>query len=241
VKSYTLVSLEVIDVIMPRVSGAAFKVFCAVMRQTLGWADKSSPIGRKRWDVISYTQFMEKTGITSKTTISKAISELLKHGYIQRVPTGKSRGAQKQPFAYQVNPIYWPMTSTENGLVTSPENEVATAKNGLVTSPENEVATAKNGLVTSPENGHTILNKSKTVVVDKTLLESNQSEIRRLLAEIGISESMAKSLSQKSSLENVRDWVAYGSTLAIKDLAAFVVNQLETGKAVPIGRLFKDD
>jgi hypothetical protein len=69
---------------MPKVKPNTWKVICVVIRQTLGWVDYDSPTGRKQDDRISWTQFMEKAGISSKETLNNALQEALDLGIIKR-------------------------------------------------------------------------------------------------------------------------------------------------------------
>lgn len=94
----------VFDVIMPNLSPNAFKVLCVAIRQTLGWADGNG--GRKKTDKISYSQFMEKAGIGSKTTVSKALTECLEAGYLLRHEVGRAQGTNQPLFAYCLNTEY---------------------------------------------------------------------------------------------------------------------------------------
>ena len=79
----------VYDHVMRRLSGDAFKVFETVKRKTWGFVLTSFNNNsiRKKWDVISYSQFQEMTGIGSRRTLSRAIHECL--GY-KKVVTGKT-------------------------------------------------------------------------------------------------------------------------------------------------------
>ncbi len=103
----------VTDVFMPALSGSAFKLLICALRQTEGW--------NKPQDTISYSQFKDKTGIRSNTTISNALSELLRAGYLLRFQTGTCQGTGKPIFAYRLNTDY-ELPSPENGLAASPEN-----------------------------------------------------------------------------------------------------------------------
>jgi len=125
----------VFDHIMPDLSPNAFKVLMWVVRQTWGWqADPAGdPRERKKADRISYSQFLQHTGIKSDTTLTKAIRECVSKGYIVRCQKGTVRG----------NPTYEYALNTEYTLQVT-----TTSKNGVATTPENEVAT-------TPDNGDT--------------------------------------------------------------------------------------
>jgi hypothetical protein len=71
-----------IDEVMPKVKPNTFKIIAAVARKTWGW--------NKADDVISMSQLLEMTGISSKSTLDKAIKDALETGYIVRAGHGKS-------------------------------------------------------------------------------------------------------------------------------------------------------
>lgn len=91
---------ELFDVVMPRVSGAEWKVICYIARRTIGF--------RKEWDRISWAQFQhgvrrangtqldEGTGL-GRSTIEGALRNLQRYGIIEvRKPHtggGKCTGA----------------------------------------------------------------------------------------------------------------------------------------------------
>ena len=74
-KSHTMIENEILDVIMPSVSPAAWVVYSLIARKTTGWG--------KTWDGISYSQLREGTGIKSNTTIQNALSDLKTRGLIE--------------------------------------------------------------------------------------------------------------------------------------------------------------
>lgn len=69
-KGFTKFSNPVIDHVMPQVSPPAWKVLTVIWRQTEGWLDLQTG-KRKEWDEISYSQFMERTGIRSRATLRR--------------------------------------------------------------------------------------------------------------------------------------------------------------------------
>lgn len=79
-RRFTRFSNLVIDHVMPRVLPAAWKVLTVVWRQTEGWAEDKKTRKRKEWDEISYSQFMERSGIGSSGTIRRALERLLTGG-----------------------------------------------------------------------------------------------------------------------------------------------------------------
>jgi hypothetical protein len=73
-REFTLIPNFAFDVVMPRVSGSSWKVFCTVWRLTRGW--------QKLEDDISFTQIMDKCEIKNRNTVSRSIKELEDLNYI---------------------------------------------------------------------------------------------------------------------------------------------------------------
>lgn len=98
----------VFDHVMPRLSMGAFKVFCACVRQTWGFRRPGGNGNRDRrvWDRISYSQFRKMTGIKSDTTISRAIDECIRAGFLLRRPDGSAMDYGTTLFAYRVSLDY---------------------------------------------------------------------------------------------------------------------------------------
>ena len=105
----------VFDIMMPELSPTAFKVLCVAIRATMGWNKDS--------DTISYTQFMERSGIKSDKTITKAIRENLEHDYLIRKQVGVHNRTGKPIYAYELN--------------TDLEIEVNTVKNTVINTVKN--------------------------------------------------------------------------------------------------------
>jgi hypothetical protein len=119
-----------LDVIMPALSATGWKLLCCVIRQTWGWADPTSPTGRKQDDQLSYSQLMEKTGIKSPTTISRVIQENLVAGYILRHRVGVDVRSGKPLYAYSLNTEY-EFSAPKTGVLSTPKNgQLSTPKNG---------------------------------------------------------------------------------------------------------------
>lgn len=127
---YTQFSNDALDSLMCKVSANCWKIICVAIRKTYGW--------HKKTDRISFSQFKEATGISSSTTISKAISEALGLGIFKRKAAG-------QGFTYSLNLEF--SCSTESG----PVQKMDRSRKWTGTSPENGQVEPK----TSPENGHT--------------------------------------------------------------------------------------
>lgn len=102
---WTPVHNYVFDEIMPKLSPNGWKVLCVAIRQTLGWAGDGLG-GRKEWDTISYAQFLEKTGIGSDKTLTRALKECLNFGYLLRRQVGTHQGTRKPIYAYRLNTQY---------------------------------------------------------------------------------------------------------------------------------------
>ena len=60
---------------------AEIKVLLVIIRQTLGWTDRRTVLGRKERDWISTSQLLAKTG-SSRRAISSAIETLVKKKHI---------------------------------------------------------------------------------------------------------------------------------------------------------------
>ena len=73
--AFTRVANCIIRDVMPNVSSNAWKILTVISHQTTGW--------EKVEDAVSYSQLMDKTGIRSSATISKAIKELVGLGIIE--------------------------------------------------------------------------------------------------------------------------------------------------------------
>lgn len=78
--SHTVVNDWLFDEVMPNTGHAAFKVVCAVVRKTWGFV--------KEWDEISFSQFIEVTGISGRNNISNGIQEAIDKGFIERKKWG---------------------------------------------------------------------------------------------------------------------------------------------------------
>ncbi len=97
----------VFDVIMPQLSPNGWKILCVAIRQTWGWvADGSDTRQRKQADRISYSQFKEKAGIGSYSTVSRALEECLEAGYLNRRQVDTHPGTGKPIYAYELNTEY---------------------------------------------------------------------------------------------------------------------------------------
>lgn len=93
----------VFDEIMPKLSTSAWKVLSVVIRQTWGRAAGDDFRKGRKWDIISYSQFKEKTGIGSYSTVSRAIKECLEAGYPIRRQEGEHPHTGKPIYAYSLD------------------------------------------------------------------------------------------------------------------------------------------
>ena len=96
----------VFDVCMPALSNAGWRVLCVAIRKTWGWVDDDGPMGRKEWDVIAYSQFLEGSGLRSRASVSKGVSECLAANYIVRRQIGRHPGTGAPVYEYALNVNY---------------------------------------------------------------------------------------------------------------------------------------
>ncbi|MBK8255633.1 MAG: hypothetical protein IPK82_23585 [Polyangiaceae bacterium] len=69
--------------VMPNSTPTAFKLVACVIHNTLGKRDKLGNFS-EWWAGVSYKLIMEKTGTTSRTAVSDAITEARRNGWIKR-------------------------------------------------------------------------------------------------------------------------------------------------------------
>ena len=137
---YTAIDNAILDYIMPATKPNTWKVICVTLRQTIGWEDRQTG-DRKETDQISWSQYMDKTGIRNRSTLGAAIQDALDCGYIKRTKKGQS-------YTYSINRDY--------------EIEINADQSENRTSPENgPVQKSDQYQSTSPENGHTKGKKKK--------------------------------------------------------------------------------
>ena len=97
---YTQIPDLYLDVVMPKVSPAAFKVLMAISRKTFGW--------RKTGDHISLKQLVEMTGLSEQGVVN-AINHLKEEGLIF---VTKGSWKDRKITYYQIN-LDWTSHSTE--------------------------------------------------------------------------------------------------------------------------------
>jgi hypothetical protein len=69
--------------VLPHATPTAFKLVACIIHNTLGKRDKLGNFS-EWWAGVSYKLIMEKTGTTSRTAISEAITEARRNGWIKR-------------------------------------------------------------------------------------------------------------------------------------------------------------
>ncbi|WP_080945896.1 replication protein [Moraxella bovoculi] len=147
-----------VDEMLCKLSGNACKIYLLIVRKTRGW--------HKEADRISYSQIQKSTGLNSRTTISKALDELIDLGLII-----KEQGSQKSSNEYKLNDDF-----------CTAEDEQPSPKNGLYkncTSPKNGPASPKNGQEPSPKNGHTEIHYIKNTRIKNNSVSTHEPISRK--------------------------------------------------------------
>jgi hypothetical protein len=86
VDPFTPIPNHIIDN-MHQMKGSVFQIICAVARKTAGYSNGNG--GRKEWDMISFSQFHQITGL-SRPAINEAIHDAVLSGWIERREKGQS-------------------------------------------------------------------------------------------------------------------------------------------------------
>ncbi|HNT73745.1 MAG TPA: replication protein [Anaerolineae bacterium] len=206
-KGFFVIHNCVFDTIMPNISPNAFKVLCTAIRQTLGWHKES--------DLISYSQFLEKTGIKSRSTVSSAIQECLDKRYLLRVEQEQCTNLGKPSFFYRLNTDFeLEDSSTDFGL-----EETSSPVFGLGSSTEI-------GLGSSTVFGHT---KEHQITQ-----HDDDDLIIKALQDFGLSEKMARKLAIGANLKDVQGWIQHiESNDAITNPIGFLVCKLRDREKPP--------
>jgi phage replication O-like protein O len=219
--NFTIVNNFVIDYMMPRLSANGFRVLMFAIRKTVGW--------QKEQDVISYSQFLKGTGINSRHTISKAISELLAAGYLLRTEQRVGTNLGKPSYAYMLNMDYEIDTdlSAKTALDQSPSALSALSPSAIF------------ALEPSAKIAHTKERKERQtngdgVGTDPWEPESNfDLAVVDELVQFGITQSVARELSLNTDYETVTAWIAYADKADLRSPAGFVVSKLRQGGQPP--------
>jgi len=134
---WTKIPNEVFDVIMKDLTGAEFKVYCAILRQTYGYKDQiiDNEVYYKTEDQISLSQFIDATGL-SQSGVRKCLKELIKKEYVIKVKEAES--SRGKPATYAVNQyehtVYPPHTKQENQPLPQSNRGVSHSDRGVVQS-----------------------------------------------------------------------------------------------------------
>jgi len=211
---YTMIHNYVLEHIMRDLSPNAWKVLCWTIRQTYGWADEDSPTGRKQSDIISYSQFMEATGIASRSTLTAAIRECLGRGYLLREPAGVSRG--RTIYAYRLNTAY----SVQN-LDSGADVQVLKQDSGQ---------RARVQKLYSIESRNCTLKSPETVLTKETNKQTNVDVVITTLTANGLTASQAERFAASLPIELIEANVAYLDTAEAKGIrsrAGWLVSQFK--------------
>ena len=202
----------VFDVIMPEASYPAWKVLCVAIRCTWGWvADRDGdPRLRKEWDLISYSQFREKSGISSNATVSHALKECIAKGWLLRLVASYHPGTGKPIYAYALNRDF-ELAVDNSGASTG---DVLDASTGDVHTKQRETEKQSGGGEPSPEH----------------------KQIFDLLHDFGVNKSTACKLAQTCNLAQVSGWIEYARTaITLTNPVGLVVKRLQDSESVPDG------
>lgn len=217
------------DVCMPNLSNAGWRVLCVAIRKTLGWMAENaqSTTERKEWDQISYSQFMEASGLRSPSSITKGIQENLDAGYLIRRRIGYYQGTGAPIFAYALNQEFEAQVldrATTESVVEDAEHKISTTKSVVAATTKNEVAATTESVETKQ--------RKKTNKHD----DGDDPIILQKLTAFGVEPGMAQQLLPRVRAEDLEGWLAYlDSPKASKITAppAFLVSRLLAGVAPP--------
>jgi len=216
--NFTVVNNFIIDHIMPTVSPNAFKVLMFAIRKTVGWHKES--------DRISYSQFMEGCGIGGRSTVSKAIKELIALNYLHRHKVGCHKRTKKPLYAYSLNAEY-------EVAVNSPETGLLAQSNSPKTEPLNSPKTEP---LNSPKTGLTKDTK-ETKQSDGDDNDTVQLELSPVynvgvtnkLMDVGVNPDKARELSVNLDLPTTEKIIAYARDHAHSNIAGYVLKLIENG------------
>lgn len=155
----------IVDEVMARVSGNAFKCYMLIVRKTTGW--------HKTSDRIAATLFIEKAGIGKKLTVYKALEEL---ETLKLIISDKKRG---QISSYQLN---------FDLLTPYPEGAVPEKDTGVY---EGNSVVPKKDITGSTPDGHSTKHLIKHTKIKHTNTSQKSTSVS-LLLEYGISSQLAE-------------------------------------------------
>lgn len=233
-----VINNAVFDALMPALSPNAFKILCVAIRQTWGWSDGAG--GRRQKDRISYSQFMEKAGIRSRTTVSRALTECLNAGFLLRMQVGTHQGTGSPLYAYRLN------TECELGARAaclppgplsgpgSPENEPGPSpESGPGAGSGNGLAGPEKGLDAGSFSGLTKTNRKQTTTGGDGLT-NHQTQVVAELVAFGISEGIATRLAHERRMDDIQGWLAYARKAeGVWNPQGLVVARLRAGERPP--------
>jgi hypothetical protein len=233
-----VINNAVFDALMPALSPNAFKILCVAIRQTWGWSDGAG--GRRQKDRISYSQFMEKAGIRSRTTVSRALTECLNAGFLLRTQVGTHAGTGSPLYAYRLN------TECELGasaacLSAGPLSGPASPENEPDPGPENGPGAGSGNGLAGPEKrpdagletGLTKTQRKQTTTGGDGLTNHQTQAFAELIA-FGISEGIATRLAHERQTDDIQGWLAYARKAeGVRNPQGLVVARLRAGERPP--------
>ena len=209
----------VFDVIMPRLSPNGWKVLCVAIRQTWGWAAET-PLERREWDRISYSQFRKKAGIASDATVRRALKECLESGYILRHQVGRQQGTGKPLYAYALNRNY--EVEIADDATATTESVVAPSTDSVVAATTESVETKQRE--TNKQSGG-----------GGSTEEQEQAFI--LLTDFGVSLPVARDIAGRRIPKDVQAWVDHArNAKGLRDPVGLVVRRLLDDEPAPTPR-----
>jgi len=132
--NYTQIPNEFLDKWIPKLNGAAIKVFLVIARQEFGWHREKIKLSEKL--------LMDLSGIMSKETLHNAVSELLSNDLIKKEVVGESFSAETfYNISVDTGTEIVPHTRTEN--VPLPGTEIVHIERKSIKKDENNAGTAK--------------------------------------------------------------------------------------------------
>jgi hypothetical protein len=209
---YTMFHNYVLDQMMKTLSANAWKVLCVAIRQTWGWQDPETASGRKESDVISYSQFMSKTGIRGRATVARAIKECLNAGCLRRRQVGTDARSGNPIYAYSLNTDYDTSGSKTEPLGSSKTEPLSGSKTELTKETPKETTKQSTGVGLSPREQNSLA----------------------LLTEIGVTQSVAQDLAKECTYDQINGWAAYARQAAnLTNPAGLVVAHLKARDPAP--------
>lgn len=217
-----------LDVVMPEFSSTAWKILCAIIRQTTGW--ERDEIG------MGYEALMRATGIRSKATIASGIAEIEKYRYQLLAVTP---GTQQYTSTYRVNreveidwsPVDFDTTSgSENEPLRSSKNELlkraSSSKNKLLRSSKNELSYRKEHdlLQNESEKSEKTLSDDEANQPSVKTKKATFTELKKLIQTTHKIASVPPVLNARLS-DDVEALI--GNEVTVEELAAFFASRIK--------------